>query len=426
MAAKNVIIRTAALERAYKSRTEGISMEKLTVEQALEALLEHTKVIEETETVPLLQACGRVLAKDMIAGFDNPPFDRSPVDGYACKAEDITDASESHPVQLTVLEEIDAGQYSRVTVEKGQAVRIMTGAAIPKGCDCCVRQEDTDYGEETVRIFRPTGQWQNYCYQGENFKNGTVLLKKGDKIGFIEAGILASMGVIKVKVYRRVRAAVLTTGDEVMAPGKRLIPGKIYDCNQGLLAARMKEFGAELVEVAAIEDRPQAMTAALERIAPSVDLIVTTGAVSVGKKDIMHEALEMAGAKRIFWHIQMEPGMPTLFSMYQDTQVISLSGNPFGVAVSIDLLLRPVLHKMTQDEALKTVRKKCLLKNKFSKTIRGRRYVRAMTDGETVTIPTGLHSNGVLSSMAGCNCLIEMQEGQTGTRAGEMAEVILL
>lgn len=426
MAAKNVIIRTAALERAYKSRTEGISMEKFTVEQALEALLEHTKVIEETETVPLLQACGRVLAKDMIAGFDNPPFDRSPVDGYACKAEDITDASESHPVQLTVLEEIDAGQYSRVTVEKGQAVRIMTGAAIPKGCDCCVRQEDTDYGEETVRIFRPTGQWQNYCYRGENFKNGTVLLKKGDKIGFIEAGILASMGVIKVKVYRRVRAAVLTTGDEVMAPGKRLIPGKIYDCNQGLLAARMKEFGAELVEVAAIEDRPQAMTAALERIAPSVDLIVTTGAVSVGKKDIMHEALEMAGAKRIFWHIQMKPGMPTLFSMYQDTPVISLSGNPFGVAVSIDLLLRPVLHKMTQDEALKTVRKKCLLKNKFSKTIRGRRYVRAMTDGETVTIPTGLHSNGVLSSMAGCNCLIEMQEGQTGTRAGEMAEVILL
>ena len=401
-------------------------MEKLTVEQALEALLEHTKVIEETETVPLLQACGRVLAKDMIAGFDNPPFDRSPVDGYACKAEDITDASESHPVQLTVLEEIDAGQYSRVTVEKGQAVRIMTGAAIPKGCDCCVRQEDTDYGEETVRIFRPTGQWQNYCYQGEDFKNGTVLLKKGDKIGFIEAGILASMGVIKVKVYRRVRAAVLTTGDEVMAPGKRLIPGKIYDCNQGLLAARMEEFGAELVEVAAIEDRPQAMTAALERIAPSVDLIVTTGAVSVGKKDIMHEALEMAGAKRIFWHIQMKPGMPTLFSMYQDTPVISLSGNPFGVAVSIDLLLRPVLHKMTQDEALKTVRKKCLLKNEFSKTIRGRRYVRAMTDGETVTIPTGLHSNGVLSSMAGCNCLIEMQEGKSGTRAGELAEVILL
>ena len=191
---------------------------------------------------------------------------------------------EEEPVETSpVLEEIDAGQYSRVTVEKGQAVRIMTGAAIPKGCDCCVRQEDTDYGEETVRIFRPTGQWQNYCYQGENFKNRTVLLKKGDKIGFIEAGILASMGVIKVKVYRRVRAAVLTTGDEVMAPGKRLIPGKIYDCNQGLLAARMKEFGAELVEVAAIEDRPQAMTAAGEVMA--LDWGITLQCDTTGKED---------------------------------------------------------------------------------------------------------------------------------------------
>ena len=245
-----------------------------------------------------------MLAKDMIAGFDNPPFDRSPVDGYACKAEDITDASESHPVQLTVLEEIDAGQYSRVTVEKGQAVRIMTGAAIPKGCDCCVRQEDTDYGEETVRIFRPTGQWQNYCYQGENFKNRTVLLKKGDKIGFIEAGILASMGVIKVKVYRRVRAAVLTTGDEVMAPGKRLIPGKIYDCNQGLLAARMKEFGAELVEVAAIEDRPQAMTAAGEVMA--LDWGITLQCDTTGKEDA-----SSVGVRSHFIHPVL-PGAETL------------------------------------------------------------------------------------------------------------------
>lgn len=401
-------------------------MERLTVEQALEALLEHTKVIEETETVSLLQACGRVLAKDMIAGFDNPPFDRSPVDGYACKAKDIADASETHPVQLKVLEEIDAGQYSNVVVETGQAVRIMTGAAIPRGCDCCVRQEDTDYGEDRVSIYRPTGQGQNYCYQGEDFKNGTTLLKKGAKIGFIEAGILSSMGVVKVKVYRRVKVAILTTGDEVMPPGKRLIPVKIYDCNQGLLAARMEEFGAELVEVASIEDRPQAMTEAIERIAPSVDLIVTTGAVSVGKKDIMHEALERAGARRIFWHIQMKPGMPTLFSMYHDIPVISLSGNPFGVAVGVDLLIRPVLHKMMQDEALKTIRKTCVLNNEFSKTIRGRRYVRAVTDGETVSIPSGLHSNGALASMAGCNCLIEMQEGKTGTRAGEQVEVILL
>ena len=401
-------------------------MENFTVEQALEALLGHAEAIEETEYVTLFQARGRVLAEDMKAGFDNPPFDRSPIDGYACKAEDLTDASKEHPVQLKVLEEIDAGQYSRITVEKGQAVRIMTGAAIPRGCDCCVRQEDTDYGEDVVRIYSPVKQWQNYCYQGEDFKNGTVLLTKGTKIGFIEAGILASMGKTKILVYRRAKVAILTTGDEVIEPGKPLIPGKIYDCNQSLLAARIEEFGADLVEVTSIEDRPQAMTEAILRIAPSVDLIVTTGAVSVGKKDIMHEALEKAEAKRIFWHIQMKPGMPTLFSVYQDTPIISLSGNPFGVAVSVDLLIRPVLQKMMQDETLKTIRKKCILKNDFCKKIRGRRYIRAVAEGDTVTIPSGLHSNGVLSTMAGCNCLIEMQEGKSGTKAGELAEVILL
>ena len=401
-------------------------MDNLTVEQALEALLTHSKIIEETEVVSILQARGKVLAEDMMAELDNPPFDKSPIDGYACKAEDLMGATQEHPVELKVLEEIDAGQYSDITVEKGKAVRIMTGAAIPKGCDCCVRQEDTDYGEDVVKIYYPAKQWKNYCFQGEDFQRGTVLLKKGTRIGFVEAGILASMGKTEVKVYRRAKVAILTTGDEVMAPGQPLLPGKIYDCNQSLLAARMEDFGVELVKVDSIEDRPQAMTEAIQTIAPSVDLIITTGAVSVGKKDIMHEALELAGAKRIFWHIQMKPGMPTLFSMYQDTPVISLSGNPFGVAVSVDLLIRPMLQKMMQDEALKTRRKKCVLKNEFIKEVRGRRYIRAVTDGETVTIPSGLHSNGVLATMAGCNCLIEMQGGKPGTKVGELTEVILL
>lgn len=401
-------------------------MENLTVEQALEQLLHYTRKIEETEKVSLLCARGRILAEDMAAELDNPPFDRSPIDGYACKAEDIVAASKESPAKLKVTEEIDAGQYSEKTVEKGQAVRIMTGAAIPKGCDCCVRQEDTDYGEDTVKIYAPAKPWQNYCFQGEDFKKGTVLLKKGTKIGFVEVGILASMGKTEVPVLRRAKAAVLTTGDEVSAPGTPLLPGKIYDCNQSLLAARMLDFGVELVKVASIGDTPQKMTEAIKETAPFVDLIVTTGAVSVGKKDIMHEALRLAGAQRIFWHVKMKPGMPTLFSVYQDVPILSLSGNPFGVAVTVDILLRPMLEKMMQDESLKTVRKKCVLNNEFSKKIRGRRYIRAITDGESVTIPSGLHSNGVLATMAGCNCLIEVEEGKSGTKAGELTEVILL
>lgn len=401
-------------------------MENLTVEEALEQLLCHTKEIQETEQVSLLLARGRILANDERAKFDNPPFDRSPIDGYACHFEDLKDAKKESPVCLKVVEEVDAGQYSNREVKSGEAIRIMTGAAVPAGCDCCVRQEDTDYGEDTVKIFKSHKKWENYCFQGEDFKKDTVLLKKGTKIGFVETGILASMGAAEVCVKRKVKAAVLTTGDEVMTPGQALLPGKIYNSNQSLLAARLMDFDVELVQIDTIQDNPQDMAEAIKRIAKQVDLIVTTGAVSVGKKDIMHEALRMIGAERIFWRVLMKPGMPTLFSMYQETPIVSLSGNPFGVAVTVDVLIRPMLHKMTQDETLAIVHKKCKLKNEFSKKIKGRRYVRAFADETGVTIPCGLHSNGVLATMAGCNCLIDMQEDKPGIHVGEDAEVLLL
>ena len=186
----------------------------------MEQILQYTPVINETEEVELNKAGGRILAQDMVAEFNNPPFDRSPVDGYACKAEDLAGASSEHPVKLKVMEEIDAGQYSERVVESGQAVRIMTGAAIPKGCDCCIFQEDTDYGEETVEIYREVKQWDNYCFAGEDFKKGTTLLKKGTHIGYVEAAVLAGMGAAKVPVYRRPKVVLLTTGDEVVEPGR--------------------------------------------------------------------------------------------------------------------------------------------------------------------------------------------------------------
>ncbi len=147
-------------------------MTQITLEQAEDLVLAHTKVITDTEEIPLLQTSGRLLAEDMAAAFDNPSFDRSPIDGYACKAADVADASREDPARLKVTREIDAGQYSTEEIQKGQAVRIMTGAAIPPGCDCCIRQEDTDYGEEEVCIYRPEKAWGNYCFRGEDFRPG--------------------------------------------------------------------------------------------------------------------------------------------------------------------------------------------------------------------------------------------------------------
>ena len=387
-------------------------MEGISVEQAMEQILQYTPVINETEEVELNKAGGRILAQDMVAEFNNPPFDRSPVDGYACKAEDLAGASSEHPVKLKVMEEIDAGQYSERVVESGQAVRTMTGAAIPKGCDCCIFQEDTDYGEETVEIYREVKQWDNYCFAGEDFKKGTTLLKKGTHIGYVEAAVLAGMGAAKVPVYRRPKVVLLTTGDEVVEPGNPLPAGKIYNSNMTMLSARMMELGIEPFYMEAVKDNPQVMAEKIKEIAEQADMIITTGGVSVGKKDIMHESIRLIDAERIFWRVNMKPGMPTLFSVYENASggkvpVISLSGNPFGVAVTIELLIRPALEKMMQNPAIGLKEVTGVMADDFVKGIKGRRFIRAYWENGRFHLPNGLHSNGVLSSMAGCNCLID-------------------
>ena len=387
-------------------------MEGISVEQAMEQILQYTPVINETEEVELNKAGGRILVQDMVAEFNNPPFDRSPVDGYACKAEDLAGASSEHPVKLKVMEEIDAGQYSERVVESGQAVRIMTGAAIPKGCDCCIFQEDTDYGEETVEIYREVKQWDNYCFAGEDFKKGTTLLKKGTHIGYVEAAVLAGMGATKVPVYRRPKVVLLTTGDEVVEPGNPLPAGKIYNSNMTMLSARMMELGIEPFYMEAVKDNPQVMAEKIKEIAEQADMIITTGGVSVGKKDIMHESVRLIDAERIFWRVNMKPGMPTLFSVYENASggkvpVISLSGNPFGVAVTIELLIRPALEKMMQNPAIGLKEVTGVMADDFVKGIKGRRFIRAYWENGRFHLPNGLHSNGVLSSMAGCNCLID-------------------
>lgn len=397
--------------------------ENVTVERAQELILERIQRISGTEAVPLLETSGRTLAQDMRAEFDNPPFDRSPVDGYACRAGDIAGASRERPVYLRVTEEIDAGDYSRRTVQPGTAVRIMTGAAIPPGCDCCVRQEDTDYGEETVAVYQPVRPLENYCFAGEDFKKGDLLLKKGGRIGYVETAVLAGMGLPSVPVYRLPRVALLTSGDEVVEPGQPLPPGRIYNSNGALMYARLRELGVRPLCLESVPDDAGAMADALRRAAGGADLIVTTGAVSVGKKDIMHAAVQKLGAERVFWRIQVKPGMPTLFSVYGDTPIVSLSGNPFGVAVTLELLIRPALEKLTGDPSLRLKRICGVMADSLDKPVRGRRLVRAFYENGAFHLPKGLHSNGVISSMAGCNCLIDTR---TELKAGAQAEAILL
>ena len=401
-------------------------MSSLILKQAQELLLERVERIEETEEIALLDGVGRVLAKDVLAGHDQPPFPRSPLDGYAVRSEDIKQASRECPVRLTVTEETDAGHVSKGKVKEGTAVRIMTGAPIPEGADCIVRQEDTDYGEETVEIYEAVKAFENYCFAGEDYKAGTRIMKRNLRLGPVEIGILASLGSEKVRVYRKPRVAVLTTGDELVLPGRELEEGKIYDSNLYAAVTRLKALGAEVVRYGHTRDDTKETAEWLKETVGKTDLIITTGGVSVGPKDMMHQVLEYLGGERIFWKIAIKPGMPTLCGQYKGTLLICLSGNPFGAAVNLELLVRPVLSKLLGSRELDLKRIPAVSENGFPKGSRVSRYVRAYYEDGRVRIPKGSNASGVLSSMCGCNCLIEIPAGPEGLERGETVWVILI
>lgn len=401
-------------------------MNELTLGQAQDMLLARVERIEETEMISLWDAADRVLAENIFAGHDQPPFPRSPLDGYALRSEDIKGASKVRPVRLTVTDEADAGHASKKTVEKGTAIRIMTGAPIPPGADCVVGQEDTDYGEDTVEVYESVGAYENYCFAGEDYKEGAKILERNMRLGAVEIGVLAGLGMDKVRVYRKIRAAVLTTGDELMLPGEKLEEGKIYDSNLYTVVTRLTSLGADVVCRGHMRDHPAEAAEWLGNAAKEADIIVTTGGVSVGKKDIMHEVLNILGCERIFWKIAVKPGMPTLCAQYKETLLICLSGNPFGTAVNLELLVRPVLSKLSGRKDLKLKRLQAVAENNFPKKSTVTRYVRAYYENGKVRIPKGSNASGILSSMCGCNCLIEIPAGTPKIETGDEVWIVLL
>ena len=401
-------------------------MAGLVLQEAMEILLSRTKKIQEKEMISLWEAPGRVLAEDVYAMHSQPPFDRSPLDGYAVRSEDIKDASQINPVKLKVLCEVDAGHVSEEKVREGTAIRIMTGAPIPDGADCVIRQEDTDYGEDIVEIYESVGSYENYCFQGEDYKEGTLMMAEGTELTAIETGILASLGRDCICVYRRPRAAVLTTGDEITLPGEPLAAGKIYDSNMYTVATRLMLLGIEVVSKERLKDEPEQAAEHIRRIIQDVDIIVTTGGVSVGKKDIMHDVIRLLSCERLFWRIDMKPGMPTLCAQHEDKLLICLSGNPFGAAANVELIVRPVLAKLSGRKSLIPKKVKAISQSTFPKRSEVTRYVRALYEDGKVRIPNGSNDSGVLSTMRGCNCMIELPAGLPELKEGDEICVVLL
>lgn len=398
----------------------------ISLEEAI-AIIQSKSPVVPMEYCALMDSLGRTLSEDIYAKVDNPPFHRSPLDGYALRGEDSVGASKDSPVTLQVIDTVYAGDYAAIPVTQGACVRIMTGAMLPEGCNCVIRQEDTDMGVHRVSLYKSHKPFDNYCYQGEDFHAGALLLSKGQIIDSATLGVLASAGIAQgIPVYSLPKVALVTTGDEVVAPEISPLPqGKIYGSNGHLLWARLLELGMKTVTVTHVADCPQGVASTLKELAQSHDIIVTTGGVSVGAKDIFHEAIPLLGGISHFWRVLLKPGTPALFSTYEGTPILSLSGNPFAAAATFELMGRPLLAACSGNADLMMKPASATLATAFPKASGGRRFIRGTYQEGKVTLPQG-HSSGQLASLVGCNCLVDIAGGSPALGIGDSVTVWLM
>ena len=302
----------------------------------------------------------------------------------------------------------------------------MTGAKLPKGCDCVIKQENTNEGMDIVEIYEELKKYDNYCFKGESVKKDTLLMKKGDTLSYIHIGILSGMGYTKVKVKRIVNAALLVTGDEVSIPGNELKEGKIYDSNMHLFNSRLNELGIKVTVCEIVGDNYKIVGEKIKDSIKNVDIVITTGGVSVGKKDILHESLPYIGAEILYWKVNIKPGTPAMFSLYEKKPILSLSGNPFASLATFELLGRPVLAKISGNSKIKTKNITGIMYDGFNKSSKIRRFIRAFYEDGKVKLNNGSHSSGVLSSMIGCNALIDIKAGTEKLSIGDEVNIILI
>ena len=420
-------------------RAEGLAEHKtsaVTLEEALSLAKETFPPLKGSEELSLYEATGRYIAEDYRAPNPQPPFRRSPLDGYAVRSSDLRGASKSSPVTLKVSEISYAGDKRQLEIKAGEAVRIMTGAPIPAGADTVIMQEMTD-GAEGVRdetgVYRP-GKVKIYCEsdrgknivpEGEDYGKGELLVRKGEKLLAPQAALLASMGAGRVKLSPRVRISVFSTGDELVAPGEEAGYGKIYDSNLPGAVAIFKLCGEEIVRAERLRDEEDSIYKKMREALSDSDMVVTTGGVSVGKKDLMPRVLERLGAGTVFKGILMKPGMPTRCAECMGKPIFCLSGNPAAAFTHMELLIKPFLrhlHGIREDISWKKGR--AMLVDSIEKKSPRRRVLRGYTEGGRVYFPGGRFSSGSLRGLEKSNCFIDIPEGSPALCPGSIVDVI--
>src|SRR5665648_93011 len=387
------------------------------LEEALELVLTRIQAVE-TECVSITDAYNRILAMDVTSQIAMPPFERSPLDGYAYQAT----TGDPQPLRLNVVSEIPAGILSDRVIALGEAAKIFTGAPIPFGANCVVRMEDTEQVGDQVTIFRPVLPGSNIVPRGEEIKEGDLLLKQGFFLTPPAIGLLAAVGLDQVTVYRRPRVGLLATGTELMDVGQPLHPAKIYNSNSYTLCGMLQESGCEVLVIPIVSDRIDATLEVLETL-KDTDMVIATGGASVGDYDIMRHALAQFGCEMLFWKLNLKPGTPVSVGVKEKQFFFSLSGNPAAAMVTFELLVRPALRKLSGRTTSEVGRFLVKMASPFGKMGRQRRFLRARAvfeNGEIWADFTQAQGSGILRSMIGSHLLVDVPANHGPVKPGEL------
>ena len=403
--------------------------------QLFEKLIEYPDaerlVLENTRRLPrvmasLEEARGRALAQDLRARFDSPPFDNSAVDGYAVRSGDAGEPGRS----FRVIDEAPAGRPSARSVGEDEAIKIFTGGVIPEGADAVVMVENTTGWGEEFELKKAASPGQNVRESGEDVREGDVILKRGTEIGAPEVALAATQGYGDLPVYRRPKVVVLSTGTELVEPGTReLAPGEIYDSNSFAVIAQAHEAGAEARRLYAASDDAGVLREAVKEALESADVVVTSGGVSVGEKDLVKGTMLDLGVEQVFWGVKFKPGKPLFFGVRDDVRLFGLPGNPVSAMVCFELFVRPALMAMMGREDKERPRVSVYfeedIKNQFGR-MHAMRVTLVRTEKGYLARSVGAQGSGLVSSLTKADALALIGPESGGVRAGETVEAIVL
>ena len=375
--------------------------------------------------VPLVEARELALSEDIRARFDSPPFDNSAVDGYAVRSAD----AEAGRI-FKVVDEAPAGRPAQKEVGEGEAIKIFTGGVVPRGADAVVMVENTSGWGEEFELKKAAEADQNLRAAGEDVRKGDLILRAGTEVGAPEIALAATQGYGELSVYRKPEVVILSTGSELVEPGTRaLSPGEIFDSNSFALLAQALEAGADTSRMVAASDDADALRAAMEQALTSADVVVTSGGVSVGQRDLVKSTLLELGVEQVFWGVKLKPGKPVFFGTRGDARFFGLPGNPVSAMVCFELFVRPALMEMMGREDKHRPRIGVYfdedVENRFGR-MHAMRVNLTGTEKGWRAESVGAQGSGLVSSLTKADALALIGPESEGVRAGELVEAIVL